>query len=91
MCLYNEVWPVYAGQSSCAFLSLLIPAGHGLCCDDMEELQSILFCFSDLFLEKVVEYYVRQCVLNVQSVFCFLTTSLKLNVLPHDRLVQKML
>lgn len=28
---------LYVGESSFVFLALLIPAGHGLCCDAMEE------------------------------------------------------
>lgn len=59
---------LYVGESSFVFLALLIPAGHGLCCDAMEEQQSVWF--SDLFLEKMVEYYVCQCVLNVRGVVC---------------------
>lgn len=51
---------LYVGESSFVFLSLLIPAGHDLCCDATEELQSIWL--SDLFLEKMVKYYVCQCV-----------------------------
>lgn len=67
---------LYVGESAFVFLCLLIPADHGLCCDVMEDLQSI--CFSDLFLEKVDEYYVCQCILNIWGVVClFLTTLMK--------------
>lgn len=44
-----------------------MPAGRGLCCDALEGLQGI--CFSDLFLEKVVECCTYSCVLTVCGVF----------------------